>query len=197
MISSQLVKQLRDTTGAGMMDAKRALEENAGDIEKAIDWLRKKGQLTAAKKQMERVASEGIIGSYIHSNAKVGVMVELNCETDFVARNDEFKALARDIAMHIAAFNPLYINKEEVPAEVIEKEIEIETERLQNENKPEEIRAKILQGKLLKYYGEVCLLLQPYAKDDSMTVADVITHVSAKVGEKIVVKRFTRFAIGS
>ncbi|MBT3413005.1 MAG: translation elongation factor Ts [Candidatus Jacksonbacteria bacterium] len=195
MIKATDVKDLRDKTGAGMMDAKKALEESGGDLEKAIEWLRKKGQQVAAKKQSERTAHEGMIESYIHGNSRVGVLLELNCETDFVARNEEFKALAHDIAMHIAAMSPEYISAEDIPADVIEKEKEIEAEKLKTEGKPEEMIEKILEGKVKKFAGEVCLLDQVFVKDDKTTVEDVVNNATQKLGEKIVIRRFVRYSL--
>ncbi|MBT7008465.1 MAG: translation elongation factor Ts, partial [Candidatus Jacksonbacteria bacterium] len=164
-------------------------------LEKAIEWLRKKGQQVAAKKQSERTAHEGMIESYIHGNSRVGVLLELNCETDFVARNEEFKALAHDIAMHIAAMSPEYISAEDIPADVIEKEKEIEAEKLKTEGKPEEMIEKILEGKVKKFAGEVCLLDQVFVKDDKTTVEDVVNNATQKLGEKIVIRRFVRYSL--
>lgn len=195
MIKATDVKALREKTGAGMMDAKKALEESEGDIEKAIEWLRKKGQQVAAKKQSERTAHEGIVESYIHGNGRVGVLLELNCETDFVARNEEFKELAHDIAMHIAAMSPEYISRDDIPEEVIAKEKEIEAEKLKTEGKPEDMIEKILEGKSKKFASEVCLLHQSFVKDDTTSVEDVVNNATQKLGEKIVIRRFVRYSL--
>lgn len=193
MIDSKLIQDLRAITGAGIVDCKRALEEANGDLAKAQDVLRKKGQLKAAKKQAEREAKEGVIAAYIHANKKVGVLVELNCETDFVARNEEFQQLAYEIAMHIAASDPRYVKPEEVPAEVLAHEREMALSGLKI-GKPE-MTEKIVEGKLKKFYEEMCLLNQPYIRDENMTVADLISAKVAKTGEKISVKRFVRYQI--
>lgn len=193
-ITAAMVKQLREKTGAGMMECKKALTEANGDFDKAIEILRKKG-ISAAEKRAGRVASEGIIGSYIHMD-KIGVLVEVNCETDFVARTDDFRALVKDIAMHIAAANPRYLSRDDVPAEVIEKEREIYKEQIKG--KPEHIVDKIVEGKLEKFYNENCLLEQIFVKDSEQkkTIKDIVTEAIAKLGENIVVKRFVRFQLG-
>jgi len=193
-ITAEMVKQLREKTGAGMMECKKALTEANGDFDKAIEVLRKKG-ISAAEKRAGRVASEGIIGSYIHMD-KIGVLVEVNCETDFVARTDDFRTLVKDIAMHIAAANPRYLSREDVPAEVIEKEKEIYKEQIKG--KPEHIVDKIVEGKLEKFYNENCLLEQIFVKDPEQkkTIKDIVTETIAKLGENIVVKRFVRFQLG-
>ena len=193
-ISAEMVKDLREKTGAGLMDCKRALTESAGDIEKAIDYLRQKGLASAAKKA-SRSATEGLIGSYIHMD-KLGVMVEINCETDFVARTDDFRGLVKDIAMHIAAANPPYISREDVSAETIEREKEIY--RAQVTNKPPQVVEKILEGKLDKFFSDMCLLEQVFIKDPEgkKKVKDLITEKIAKLGENIVVRRFARFQLG-
>ncbi|MEX0974428.1 MAG: translation elongation factor Ts [Bacillota bacterium] len=191
----KMITELRERTGAGMMDCKKALVENNGDVEKAIDFLRKKGLATAAKKST-RAAEEGVITSYIHHNAKVGVLLQLKCETDFVARTDQFKQLAAEIAMHIAWANPAYVSKDEVPAEELEREIAVEKERAKAEGKPEAVLEKIVQGRLGKFYERVCLLEQPFIRDDSKKVKDIVTEVVAKVGENIVIGKFSRMAIG-
>ncbi len=193
-ITVEQVKELRERTGIGMMECKRALEEAGGDIDKAIEILRKKGY-ARAKDKAERVTSEGAIGAYIHSNAKIGVLVEVNCETDFVARDEEFKALVKNIAMHIAAANPIYIAPENIPADVLDKEKDIIREQFKDSKKPAEIVEKIVQGKLGKFYEEVCLLEQPYIKDDKQKVKDLITAFIAKFKENTKVSRFTRFEI--
>lgn len=194
MIDTKLISTLREKTGAGIVDCKRALEESGGDIEKAIEILRKEGILKASKK-MERQTREGLIYAYIHSNGKIGAMIEVNCETDFVARNNEFKELVHDLAMQVAATDPLYIKSEDIPAEVIEKEKDIYREAILAEGKPAEIVDKVIIGKLEKYYEEICLLNQPFIKEEKMKVAEVINQKIAKIGEKIEVKRFVRFQI--
>lgn len=194
-VSAELVKELRQRTGIGMMECKKALEESDGDIEKAITILRKKGH-ARAKDKMHREASEGAVGSYIHLNGKIGVLVEVNCESDFVARNEEFQGLVKNIAMHIAASSPQYVTSEEVPPEVLEEEKDIIREQFKDSNKPPEIIDKIVQGKLEKFYQEACLLDQPYIKDDKMSIKDLITSFIAKFGENILVRRFARFELG-
>ncbi|MBI3626531.1 translation elongation factor Ts [Candidatus Uhrbacteria bacterium] len=196
MIDSKLVQQLRQMTGAGIVDCKKALEEANGDLDKAQEILRKKGQLKAAKKLAEREAKEGVLASYIHATGKVGVLLELNCETDFVARNDEFKQLASDLALHVAAANPMYVRPDDMPTEVLEKEKEIIRETLGDvSRKPKEVIDKIVEGKLAKLFEETCLLNQLYVRDDKMTIADLINSKVSKIGEKIAVKRFVRFQI--
>lgn len=194
-ITVKMITELRERTGAGMMDCKKALVENNGDVEKAIDFLRKKGLATAAKKAV-RAAEEGIIASYIHHNSKVGVIVQLKCETDFVARTDQFKQLGAELAMHIAWANPYYVSKEDVPQEELDREIAVEKERAKAEGKPEAVLDKIVQGRLSKFYERVCLLEQPFIRDDSKKVSEIIADVIAKVGENIVVGKFARLAIG-
>lgn len=194
-ISANMVKELRESTGAGMMDCKKALTETSGDFEKAVEFLRKKGLSKAAKKA-DREASEGFIGSYVHHNGKLAVLVEVNCETDFVAKTDDFQDLVKNLSMHIAAANPLYVKSEEVPAEVIEKEKEIIKAQLAKENKPENILDKIVEGRITKYYSENCLLNQPYVKDDKKTIQDLVNENIGKLGENIVVRRFVRLTIG-
>ena len=190
------LQELRDITGLGMMDCKKALEETDGDIEKAIDLLRKKGAAVAAKRG-ERETAQGIIHAYIHPGSRIGVMLELNCETDFVARTDEFKNLANDICMHIAALKPLYLTPEQVDAKFIEHEREIAREQLAGLGKPEKVVEQILNGKIQKLYDDVCLSRQQFVKNDQKTIAEVITGVMAKTGEKIQIRRFARFEIGS
>ncbi|HEU4571007.1 MAG TPA: translation elongation factor Ts [Gemmatimonadales bacterium] len=194
-ISAKDVKELRDRTGAGMMECKAALEEAGGDQEKAIDVLRAKGAAKAAKRA-GREATEGAIGSYIHMGGKIGVLVEVNCETDFVARNDAFQQLVKDIAMHIAAASPVAVRREDVPADVVERERGIYREQMRESGKPEHIWDKIVDGKLEKYYQEAALLEQPFVKNPDITVGQLVTEVSAKTGENIVVRRFTRYALG-
>ncbi len=194
-ISAAMVKELRERTGAGMMECKNALTETNGDMEKAIDLLRARGAAKAAKRA-EREAKEGTVGSYVHMNGKIGVLVEVNCETDFVARNDAFQALARDLAMHIAAAAPLALTAEEIPTDVVERERGVYREQVKNEGKPEKMWDKIVDGKLNKFYKESTLLEQPFVKDPDKTVKDLITEVAAKTGEKITVRRFARFKLG-
>lgn len=195
MISASSVKELRDLTGAGMMDCKRALQEADGNIEKAVEILREKG-LSAAAKKAGRIAAEGIVESYIHMGGKIGVLVEVNCETDFVAKTAEFKAFVRDIAMHIAASNPMYLSKEEVPEEVINKEKEILRAQALNEGKPEKIVDRMVEGRIEKYYKEICLLEQPFVKDTDKSVQDIVNEQVATIGEKIQIRRFVRYAMG-
>ena len=192
-ISVEDIKKLRDQTGAGMMKAKEALTESDGDFDKAVQWLREKGEASAAKKA-DREAREGVIESYVHSG-RIGVLVEINCETDFVARTEDFKTFARDVAMHVAAANPEYLSPEAVPAEVIEKEREIY--RNEVAGKPAEILEKIVDGKLAKFYEGVCLLNQPFIKDPDMTVGKLTTDLVAKLGENIVIRRFVRVELGA
>jgi elongation factor Ts len=194
-ITAQLVNELRQRTGIGMMDCKKALQEAEGDIEKAVTILRKKG-MALAKDKMSRAASDGAVGAYIHMNGKLGVLVEINCESDFVARNQEFQGLVKNVAMHIAAANPTYVSSQEVPADVLEQEKDIIRSQFKDSNKPAEIVEKIVEGKLGKFYSEVCLLNQPFIKDDKTTVEQLITSFIAKFGENIKVKRFTRFVLG-
>ena len=194
-ITASDVNALRQKTGVGMMDCKKALTEADGDMEKAIEILREKGMASAAKKA-GRIAAEGVVDSYIHMGGKVGVLVEVNCETDFVARGEQFKALVHDIALQIAASKPLYVAKEEVPEEVLDKEKEILKVQAMNEGKPEAIAEKMVQGRIKKYYEEFCLLEQPFVKDSSKTVGQLITEAIASIGEKITVRRFTRYEMG-
>ena len=194
-VSANMVKELREKTGAGMMDCKKALAETGGDFQKALDYLRQKGLATAAKRA-GRVASEGRVGSYIHAGGKIGVMVEVNCETDFVAKTDDFQAFAKDIAMHIAASNPSYIRREEVTADVLEREKEIYRAQARDAKKPEKVMEKIVEGKLEKFYGEVCLLEQAFVKDPDITVQDLLNGLIGKLGEKIEIRRFTRYQVG-
>jgi len=191
-----LIKEIREATGTGIVEVKKALEEAGGDKEKAIEILRKKGSLKFGKKS-DRAAKEGIVEAYIHPGGKVGVIVELNCETDFVARTDDFKSLAKDLALHIAASNPLYISSEQVPAEIIEKEKEIYKEQTDFTGKPEEMVNKILDGKIAKYFQEICLLEQAFVKNPETTIKEVIGQATAKMGENIVIKRFSRFVLGN
>ncbi len=194
-ITAQMVKELRERTGAGMMDCKKALAESAGDTEKAVDYLREKG-LAAAAKKAGRIAAEGLVESYIHGGGRIGVLVEVNCETDFVAKTPEYKEFCRDIAMQIAASNPEYVRREEVPAEVVEHERAIAKAQALNDGKPEKIIDKIMDGRIEKYYKEVCLMEQTFIKDGDKTVNDVVTEKVAKIGENISIRRFARFAVG-
>jgi elongation factor Ts len=194
-ISAKMVQELREKTGAGMMDCKKALGEAGGDMGKAEDVLRKRGLSTAAKKA-GRIASEGAVASYIHMGGKIGVLVEVNCETDFVARTEGFQALVKDVAMQIAAASPQYVRREEVPAATIEKETEIARAQAREQKKPEAIVEKIATGKVDKFYKEVCLMEQPFVKDDKKTIQEVVTEAVAKIGENIQVRRFSRFVLG-
>ncbi len=194
-ISAKEVAELRARTGAGMMDCRNALLEAGGDLQKAIDILRAKG-IAKAEKRAGRGASEGLIGSYVHFNGKVGVLVEVNCETDFVARTEEFKSLVRDLALHIASADPIAVRIEDVPQEVIERERAIYRQQAAESGKPEAVWDKIVEGKLKKFYSERVLLEQPFVKDDTQTVGQLVKSVSGKVGENIVVRRFVRFALG-
>jgi elongation factor Ts len=187
------VKVLRDKTSAGMMDCKSALAEAGGDIDKAIEILRKKG-ISLASKKSSRATKEGTIASYIHTNGKIGVLLEVNCETDFVARNEEFKSFVKDLTMQVAASNPSYISKEDIPQNVLDKEIEIIKE--QNKTRPPQALEKIVEGKLNTFYQEACLLEQPFIKDPKIFIKDLLTSLIAKTGENIVIKRFTRYQLG-
>jgi elongation factor Ts len=195
MISAKDVKQLRDMTGAGMMDCKKALEETGGDLEKAVDLMRAKGAAKAAKRA-EKSANEGVIGNYVHFDNKTAVIVELNCETDFVANTDDFRGLARDLAMHIASTSPLSVSSEQIDPAVIEREKAVYAEQVKEEGKPEHIADKIVEGKLQKFFKENTLLAQPFVKDPDKTIEQLITEISARTGEKIEVARFARFKVG-
>jgi len=194
-ITTAQIKELRQATGAGVLDAKKALESTNGDYDKAVDLLREKGAARAAKRA-DREASEGIIEIYAHPGNQLGVMLELNCETDFVARNEEFTELAHNLALHIIAMNPSYITKDEVPQEELDHEIEVLKNQAKAEGKPDNIIEKIVEGRLSKYYEEFCLLEQPYVRDDSIKISDLITDVIRKTGENIVVRRFARYELG-
>lgn len=194
-ISASAVKELREKTGAGMMECKKALEACNGDMEKAIVYLRERG-ISVAQKKSSRTANEGLITSYIHSGGKIGVLVEINCETDFVARNEEFKDFSKDIAMQIAAVKPLYVKREDVPQDVVNKEKEIYATQAKATGKPDKVIEKIVEGKLEKFYEEVCLLEQPFIKDSNIKVKDLLTQLIAKIGENIQIKRFVRFQVG-
>ena len=194
-ISSAMVKELRTKTGAGMMDCKEALASSDGDFEKAIDFLRKKG-LSAATKRSSKAAKEGTVASYIHMGGRIGVMVEVNCETDFVAKTEGFQTVARDIAMHIAASNPLYIRPDEISEDALNREKEIYRSQLREEGKPEKIWDKIIEGKLKKYYEDVCLTEQKFIKNTDITIATLINNLIANTGENIIIRRFARFQLG-
>ena len=194
-ITSELVRTLRDKTGAGMMDCKKALTESGGSMDKAIEILRKKGAATA-EKRADRATNQGVVEAYIHAGGRIGTLVELNCETDFVAKTDDFKALAREIAMQIAAMNPSYINRDQVPSDILEREMEIYKTHARNEKKPEQVIDKIAQGRLEKYYQENCLLDQTFIKDSGKTIKDLILDTTSKTGEKITVRRYQRFHLG-
>lgn len=195
MVTAELVKQLRERTGAGMMDCKKALNETNGDMDKAIEFLREKG-LAAAAKKAGRIAAEGIVDAYIHGDGRIGVLLEVNIETDFAAKNEDFRSFVRDVAMQIAAAKPEYIRKEEVPADVIEKEKEILRAQALNEGKPEKIVDKMVEGRIEKYYKEVCLLEQPFIKDPDRTVQQLLTEKISTIGENISIRRFVRFEKG-
>lgn len=194
-ISAKMVMQLREKTGAGIMDCKEALTECNGDVDSAVDFLRKKGLATAAKRA-GRAMTEGVIQSYIHMDGKLGVLVEVNCETDFVAKNDDFNAFAKNLAMHIAATNPVAIRPEDVPEEIVSKEKEIYRAQVLEMGKPEKIADKIVDGKMQKYFKENCLLNQAYVRDPDVTIEDLLNEMIAKIGENISIKRFARFRIG-
>jgi elongation factor Ts len=198
-ITASAVKALREKTGAGMMECKQALVESGGSEEKAIEYLRKRG-LAAASKRAGRIAAEGVVGSYIHMGGKVGVLVEVNCETDFVARGEDFQSFVKDVAMHVAASEPQFVSKDEVPEDVLARERDIERDRLKNDpknaNKPAEVLDKIVEGRLKKFYEEAVLLEQPFVKDQTITVGELLTQLIGKIGEKITVRRFTRYKMG-
>ena len=195
MFTTEDIVKLRKRTNAGMMDCKNALTETNGDLDKATEWLREKGIAKAAKKA-DRIAAEGLVYSYIHMGGKIGVLVEVNCETDFVSRSDNFVALCKDIALHIAAAKPLYINREEVPADVLNHEKEILRAQALNEGKPEAIVDKMIDGRVKKFYEEVCLLDQLFVKDPSKTINDIVNEAILTIGEKISIRRFTRYEMG-
>ena len=195
MISAKSVKELRDSTGAGMMDCKKALESTNGNVEKALEYLRKSG-IAKAEKKSGRSTMDGVIEYYIHQGSKLGVLLEVNCETDFVARTDQFKQFTKDVAMHIAAANPLAIKREDIPSETIDKEKEIFSELTRKEGKPEHIIDKIVEGRLEKFYSESALLEQNYVKDPDKTVQDILTDIIAKLGENISIQRYVRFHLG-
>ncbi|MCE2447456.1 MAG: translation elongation factor Ts [Candidatus Latescibacteria bacterium] len=194
-ITAQSVRMLREKTGLGMMDCKKALQETGGDSEKAIEYLRKQG-LSAVEKRAGRDASEGLIQAYIHQGSRLGVLLEVNCETDFVARTDDFQTFAKDVAMHIAASQPLAVDREGIPADAVERERAIFLEQAKNEGKPEHIAEKIVDGRMEKFYQENCLLEQVFVKSPDQTVGELVTEITAKIGEKITVRRFERFVLG-
>jgi elongation factor Ts len=194
-ITAAVVKELRERTGAGMMDCKEALKATGGDMQKAIDLLRQKGIATAAKRA-GREASEGLVHAYIHPGGKIGVLIEVNCESDFVARSEAFLELVKNLAMQVAAASPLCLRPEDVPSEVLAKEREIYAAQAREEGKPEKILDKIVEGRVKKYYGQVCLLEQPYVRDDKLSVQDLLNETIGKIGEKLVVRRFARYQLG-
>jgi elongation factor Ts len=194
-VNASTVKELREKTGAGVMDCKKALAECAGNLEKAVDYLRQKG-LAAAAKKMSRVAAEGLVGAYIHAGGKIGVMVELNCETDFVARTPEYQALLKDIAMQVAAASPRYVRREDVPAEEVERERAIYRTQVLEQGKPEKIVDKIIEGKLDRFYSEICLIEQAFIKDPDRKVGDLLRDAVSRMGENIQVRRFMRYQVG-
>jgi elongation factor Ts len=194
-ITSAMVKELRVKTGAGMMDCKEALTASGGDFEKAIDYLRKKG-MSAATKRSSKAAKDGVVASYIHMGGKIGVMVEVNCETDFVAKTDDFQRFAKDLTMHIAAANPLFVRPDEIPEKVIEREKEIFRSQALAEKKPEKIWEKIIEGKLKKYYEDVCLVNQKFIRDTDISIETLVNNMIAKTGENVVIRRFVRYQLG-
>ena len=194
-ITVDMIKELREKTGSGMMDCKKALTESGGDMEKAIVWLREKG-IASADKKMSRVTAEGIVDAYIHGNGRVGVLIEVNIETDFAAKNEDFRRMVRDIAMQIAAMKPRWVSRSEVPADVLEQERSIVRNQALNEGKPEKIVDKIVDGRLSKFYQDNCLLEQAYIKDDSKTIETLVKEMIAQVGENISIRRFVRFELG-
>lgn len=194
-VSTEQIKELREKTGAGMMDCKRALEDSGGDMQGAIEILRKKGAATAAKRA-DKETNQGVVEAYIHAGGRIGAMVEVNCETDFVAKTPDFKSLAHDIAMQIAAMSPQYVTREQVGSAVIQKELEIYKTQAQNEGKPGPIAEKIAQGRLEKFYQEICLMEQSFIKDSGKTIKDLLDEATAKVGERISIRRFVRYHLG-
>jgi elongation factor Ts len=194
-ITAQMVKELREATGAGILDCKQALQANDGDLEESIEFLREKG-MAAAAKRASRAAKEGLIGSYIHAGSRVGALIEVNCETDFVARTSEFQELAHDLAMQVVAAKPSYLTPEDVPTDVLEKEKATYRAQMQDQGKPEHVIERIVEGKVQKFYEDTCLLQQPFIKDSAMTVGDLVRQRNALLGENIVVRRFVRYEIG-
>lgn len=195
MVTAAMVKELRERTGAGMLDCKKALEKTDGDIEKAIDLLREKG-LAAAAKKAGRITAEGMVGSYIHMGGRIGVLIEVNCETDFVAKTEGFKEFVKNMAMQVAASRPLYVSRDEVPGDVLEKEKQILRQQALNEGKPEKIVDKMVEGRIEKFFKETCLLEQPYIRDPEVSVQQVLTETIAKIGENISIRRFVRYEMG-
>ena len=195
-ITTEMVKALREATNAGVLDCKKALTETGGDFEAAVEILRKKGLATAAKKA-SREANEGLVGTYVHPGSKIATLIEVNCETDFVARTDEFQQLARDLAMHVTASRPLFVSRDDVPAALIAKEKEVYAEQMVNSGKPAQVIEKIVEGKLDKWYSEVCLLEQPFVKDPDLTIQALLTERIASLGENIKVRRFSRLEVGA
>ncbi len=195
MVKAAMVKELRERTGAGMLDCKKALEKTDGDIEKAIDLLREKG-LAAAAKKAGRITAEGMVGSYIHMGGRIGVLIEVNCETDFVAKTEGFKDFVKNMAMQVAASKPLYVSRDEVPGDVLEKERQILRQQAINEGKPEKIADKMVEGRIEKFFKETCLLEQPYIRDPEVSVQQVLTETIAKIGENISIRRFVRYEMG-
>jgi len=194
-IKASKVKELREMTGAGVLDCKEALKATEGDVEKAIDHLRRKGVLAAAKRA-GRATQEGLVEAYIHTGGKIGVLVEVDCETDFVAKNQDFKDFVRNLAMHIAATNPLCIRREDLPSKIVEKEKDIYREQALGSGKPEKVIDKIVQGRMGKFYKEVCLLGQPYVRDPEITIQDLVSQMIAKLGENVAIRRFARYQLG-
>lgn len=194
-VNAKMVSELRAKTGAGIMDCKKALAEGAGDFKKAVEWLRKKG-LSAAAKKADRIAAEGLVQSYVHAGGRIGVLLEVNSETDFVARNPEFQAFVKDVAMHIAAAAPQYVRREEVPADVVEKEKSILSAQVLESGKPENMVEKIVTGKIDKFFKEICLMEQPFVKDTDKSVDQILNELTSKIGEKIHVRRFVRYQLG-
>ena len=194
-VNAKMVSELRAKTGAGIMDCKKALAESGGDFEKAVDWLRKKG-ISSAGKKADRIAAEGLVQSYVHAGGKIGVLVEVNSETDFVARNPEFQAFVKDVAMHIAAASPQYVRREEVPADVVEKEKSILSAQVLEQGKPANMVEKIVTGKIDKFFKDICLMEQPFVKDTDKSIEQILTELVAKIGEKLVIRRFVRFQLG-
>lgn len=195
-IKASMVKELREMTGAGILDCKEALKATEGDVERAIDYLRRKGLLAAAKRA-GRATQEGLVEAYIHTGGKIGVLVEVDCETDFVAKNQDFKDFVRNLAMHIAATNPLCIRREDLPSEIVEKERDIYREQALESGKPEKVIDKVVQGRMGKFYKEVCLLEQPYVRDPEITIQDLVNQMIAKLGENVAIRRFTRYQLGA
>jgi elongation factor Ts len=194
-ISASMVKELRERTGAGMLDCRKALQENGGDLTKSVEYLQKKSLATAAKKA-GRVAAEGLVGAYLHGGGRIGVLCEVNCETDFVSKNEQFQQFVKDVCMHVAASSPLYLDQSEIPAQDIEKQREIFAAQARESGKPEAIVQKMVDGRLTKWFQEVCLLEQPFVKDPDKTVQQLVTEIVASIGENIRIRRFVRFAVG-